>query len=76
MQKLIISAMFVGATLSPAAAATHHTMTHHHEMLRHHHHMTGHVQANGHCKGMSHGTGYHGCGTATGGPVGGLPSKN
>ena len=28
------------------------------------------------CDGYYYGTGYHGCGTATGGPVGGLPSRN
>ena len=29
-----------------------------------------------HRHGLSYGTGYHGRGTATGGPVGGLPSRN
>jgi hypothetical protein len=28
------------------------------------------------CDGMYYGTGYHGCGTLTGGPVGGLPNGN
>ena len=74
MHKFIMSALFVAATLSPAAAET--SMTHHHEMLRHHHHTTRHVLANGRCNGVSYGTGERGCGTATGGPVGGLTNKN
>ena len=36
----------------------------------------GHVHANGRCHGMSYGTGASSCGTATGGPVGGLSSRN
>lgn len=28
------------------------------------------------CDGLSYGTGDHSCGTATGGPVGGLPGRN
>lgn len=41
----------------------HYRMTHEHMMRHHDPHVT-------------HGTGYHGHGTATGGPVGGLPSRN
>ena len=36
----------------------------------------GHVHADGRCLGMSYGTGARSCGTATGGPVGGLSSRN
>ena len=36
----------------------------------------GHVHASGRCHGMSYGTGARSCGTATGGPVGGLSSRN
>ena len=47
----------------------------HHHML--HHHMRHHrVLANGHCNGRSYGTGQLSCGTATGGPAGGNPSRN
>ena len=35
-----------------------------------------HRSVNGRCNGMSYGTGARSCGTATGGPVGGLSSKN
>jgi hypothetical protein len=34
------------------------------------------VVANGRCNGVSSGTGERRCGTATGGPVGGLDSRN
>lgn len=34
------------------------------------------VAANGRCGGVSYGTGARSCGTATGGPVGGLDSRN
>ena len=34
------------------------------------------VSANGRCDGVSYGTGARSCGTATGGPVGGLSSRN
>jgi hypothetical protein len=34
------------------------------------------VSAGGRCHGMSYGTGARSCGTATGGPVGGLTSRN
>lgn len=36
----------------------------------------GQVAANGRCRGMSYGTGARSCGTATGGPVGGLTNRN
>lgn len=35
-----------------------------------------HIAANGRCGGMSYGTGERTCGTATGGPVGGLTDRN
>ena len=34
------------------------------------------VAANGRCGGISYGTGARSCGTATGGPVGGLAGRN
>lgn len=34
------------------------------------------VAANGRCGGISYGTGARTCGTATGGPVGGINSRN
>ena len=34
------------------------------------------VAANGRCGGLSYGTGARTCGTATGGPVGGINSRN
>ena len=34
------------------------------------------VAANGRCGGISYGTGARSCGTATGGPVGGLSNRN
>lgn len=34
------------------------------------------IAANGRCNGVSYGTGQRGCGTKTGGPVGGNPSRN
>ncbi len=34
------------------------------------------VAANGRCGGISYGTGARSCGTATGGPVGGISSRN
>ena len=39
-------------------------------------HPHGHVWADGRCDGISYGTGARSCGTATGGPVGGLSSRN
>ena len=36
----------------------------------------GRIHADGRCHGMSYGTGARSCGTATGGPVGGLSSRN
>lgn len=35
-----------------------------------------HVRADGRCRGISYGTGARSCGTMTGGPVGGLSSRN
>lgn len=46
----------------------------HHEMMRHHH-MVHHYRERNGLHGHR-GTGYHGKGTATGGPAGGLPSRN
>ena len=34
------------------------------------------IAANGRCGGISYGTGDRSCGTETGGPAGGLPSRN
>ena len=34
------------------------------------------VAANGRCRGISYGTGARTCGTATGGPVGGITGRN
>lgn len=34
------------------------------------------VIVNGRCRGMSYGTGARSCGTATGGPVGGISGRN
>ncbi len=46
-------------------------MMHRHMMPR-----TKKVLANGRCNGRSYGTGQRGCGSATGGPAGGNPSRN
>ena len=52
----------------------HHPM--HHYRTLHHAKRDHTVHANGFCNGRSHGTGDRSCGTATGGPVGGNPSRN
>ena len=44
----------------------------HHRLLK----ARGHVLADGRCRGISYGTGARSCGTATGGAVGGISSRN
>ena len=79
IKTLMISAALLAGTTSLALAdmgglQTGRSVTKHHTMKMHKK-GTG-IAANGRCGGVSYGTGQRGCGTATGGPVGGLAGKN
>lgn len=71
---VLATAFSAGAMLLGSAGVTlaHAQTTPTHRVLK----ARGHVHANGRCHGMSYGTGASSCGTATGGPVGGLSSRN
>ena len=79
IKTLVISAALLAGTTSLALAdmggmQTGRSMSHHHVD---HHPMHHYRMLHGHRnRGVSYGTGYHGRGTATGGPVGGLPNRN
>jgi len=66
----LLAFTLLGAMASSAALAQ--QAGPHHRLLK----ARGHVHADGRCGGISYGTGARSCGTATGGPVGGLSSRN
>ena len=68
-------ACLLGTTSFASAEVMHHRV-HHHLMARTSM-MGGHgIAANGRCDGISYGTGARRCDSATGGPSGGLSSRN
>ena len=73
MKTLIIASV---ATLSviPASAQTGNDHRTHHRVLKAS--ANSGVAANGRCGGISYGTGGRRCGSATGGPSGGLTNRN
>ena len=71
MKSLILSAALVAGTSTLASA----DMMHHRHHVYMHRHMNR-IAANGRCNGVSYGTGARRCGSATGGPAGGLSTKN
>jgi hypothetical protein len=70
IKSLILSVALVAGASTVASADM---MYHRHHAYMHHMHR---VLANGRCDGMSYGTGARRCGSATGGPSGGLSNKN
>ena len=83
LKTLLVSAALVAGTSTFALAGMqtgrsagmdHHPM--HYHGMTHHHMRHNRVTANGRCNGRSYGTGQRGCGSATGGPHGGLINRN
>ena len=71
------SAILLGATGAALAQATDYLNQNRAAARSYYGHRSGNgVVANGRCRGVSYGTGARSCGTATGGPVGGISGRN